>query len=335
VRSHQSAIPRHLGLHAGEEVEVRSAEEILSTLDSDGSLENLPFMPEMLQYAGRRFRVSARAHKACDTINKTGCRSMPDAVHLEGLRCDGGAHGGCEARCLLYWKEAWLKRVGRGTGQSSPAAPDADGYSRADLEQATRRVDDPDAYSCQATALFDATAPMRWWDPRHYLKDLWYGNVGIVRFLRVVGLAAFNVLQRRRGGRQLPVLYGKLDKTPKERLDLEVGELVQVKSGDEIMATLDKTLRNRGLLFDKELLPYCGKTYRVAARVEQIVNEKTGRMMRLPNDCVILEGVACQGIYSRNRLFCPRAILPYWREIWLRRTETEATEPRSAVAAEE
>ena len=32
------------------------------------------------------------------------------AVHLE-TRCDGSAHGGCQASCLLFWKDAWLKPV--------------------------------------------------------------------------------------------------------------------------------------------------------------------------------------------------------------------------------
>jgi hypothetical protein len=36
---------------------------------------------------------------------------MENAVHLTGVRCDGQAHGGCQAGCLIYWKEAWLKRV--------------------------------------------------------------------------------------------------------------------------------------------------------------------------------------------------------------------------------
>ena len=72
-----------LGLHAGEVVEVRSAGEILATLGPDGRLDGLPFMPEMLQFSGKQFRVSARAHKSCDTIHHTGCRSMTDAVHLD------------------------------------------------------------------------------------------------------------------------------------------------------------------------------------------------------------------------------------------------------------
>src|SRR5262245_2737931 len=100
-----------LGLRIGELVEVRSRDEILATLDATGRLDGLPFMPEMLKQCGRRFRVFRRAIKACDTIGNTGMHRMEDAVHLEGVRCDGSAHAGCQALCMVYWKEAWLKRV--------------------------------------------------------------------------------------------------------------------------------------------------------------------------------------------------------------------------------
>src|SRR5215475_14523868 len=100
-----------LGLRAGDWVEVRSAEEILATLDEQGCLDALPFMPEMLQYCGKRFRVFKSAHKTCDTIESHAIRNMANAVHLDGLRCDGEAHGGCQAACTLYWKESWLKPV--------------------------------------------------------------------------------------------------------------------------------------------------------------------------------------------------------------------------------
>src|SRR5262245_65469033 len=96
-------------LRAGDWVEVKGAEAILATLDKDGRLDALPFMPEMLQYCGKRFRVFKSAHKGCDTIQdwKT-MRGMSDAVYLEGLRCDGAAHGGCQAACPVMWKNAWL-----------------------------------------------------------------------------------------------------------------------------------------------------------------------------------------------------------------------------------
>ena len=84
----------------------------------------MPFMPEMIPYLGRRFTVSARADKICDTIGSTlQSRRMTDTVLLEDLRCNGGSHGGCQADCRIYWNEAWLKKVdqarraGRHTGR--------------------------------------------------------------------------------------------------------------------------------------------------------------------------------------------------------------------------
>src|SRR6185503_14409351 len=100
-----------LGLRAGEWVEVRSKEEILRTLDKKGQLDELPFMPAMFAYCGRRMQVRKSAHKTCDTINWTGGRRMTAAVHLDDAYCDGAGYDGCQARCLLFWKEAWLKRA--------------------------------------------------------------------------------------------------------------------------------------------------------------------------------------------------------------------------------
>src|SRR6188768_3755929 len=103
-------------LRAGTLVEVRSREEILATLQQqDGSVERMPFMPEMLQHCGKQFRISAVAHKTCDSAYKTGGRRLENAVHLEELRCDGSAHGGCQATCLLFWKTAWIKPVREGS----------------------------------------------------------------------------------------------------------------------------------------------------------------------------------------------------------------------------
>ena len=59
-------------------MEVRSADEILGTLDEHGRLDGLPFMPEMLEFCGRRVRVQSRAHKTCDTILASG-PALPEA----------------------------------------------------------------------------------------------------------------------------------------------------------------------------------------------------------------------------------------------------------------
>jgi hypothetical protein len=310
-------------LRAGDWVEVRSAREIAATLDEHGALEALPFMPEMQRHCGQRFRVYKRAHKSCDTIHKTGNRRMNRAVHLVGLRCDGSAHGGCQAGCLLFWKEEWLRRVSDGDGMRSGSAHEGELESRlarAAVREPTASGDAP-AYRCQATELFTATQPISRWDLTPYVEDLTSGNVGIVEFVRVLAIALFNWLQGLRGGGGFPRFQGGTlrGKTPRETLGVEPGELVEVRSPGEIAATLDVGSRNRGLFFDNEMVPYCGERRRVARRVERIIDERTGRMTELKNDCIVLEDVICRAHYSKGRLFCPRAITPYWREIWLRR----------------
>jgi hypothetical protein len=94
-----------------------------------------------------------------------------------------------------------------------------------------------------------------------------------------------------------------------------------VKTKAEIAATLTPRGRNRGLWFDWEMMPFCGRTFRVRQRVRRIIDERDGRMLEFKSDCVTLEGVVCSGDLSLRRWFCSRAIYPFWRECWLRRAE--------------
>ena len=139
----------------------------------------------------------------------------------------------------------------------------------------------------------------------------------------VIGRAAWNIVRRKLGMRPEPSLRGKCTSgTPTGRIpDLQPGDWVQVKTKEEIEATLDRRQKNRGLLFDVEMLPFCGQRFRLLTKVERIIDERTGAMRSLPNDCWILEGTVCSGHLSRGRLFCTRRIYPFWREIWLKKVE--------------
>src|SRR3974377_73355 len=92
-------------------VMVRPWSEILATLDSNGMLDGLPFMAEMVKFCGRRFRVSKAPDTTCEET-QGNMRRIRYVVFLEGLRCDGLAHGGCQKGCFIFWKEAWLQHVG-------------------------------------------------------------------------------------------------------------------------------------------------------------------------------------------------------------------------------
>jgi hypothetical protein len=341
---------------AGHWVEVRSKEEILATLDSEGRLEGMPFMPEMLQYCGRRFRIFKRADKTCDPARQPWTiRRLKDSVHLEGLRCDGSGHGGCEAGCLLFWKEAWLKPVSVTdfvTTDKLESPPRVGTQPRdvcrvEDILSAACKINaaDKSVYMCQATDVPKFTSPMRWWDLRQYVRDVRSGNLAggmagesrRMRFLetllaihmvvRPLLIGSFNWFAERFGSKVTypPPLRTPQRKTPSEVLNLEPGELVQVRSKEEILATLDENSKNRGMYFGPEMLHYSGGIYRVLRRVNHIVDENTGEMLHMKSPCIILEGVWCQSSYYHR--YCPRAIYAYWREIWLKRVDLALPAP--------
>jgi hypothetical protein len=350
-----------MSLSVGEWIQVRSKEEILATLDERGRLDELPFMPQMLTWCGQRFRVLKRAHKTCDTVTgaSTGAwlaRRLPGTIHLD-LRCDGEAYGGCQAACLLFWKEAWLKPIDE---HGVPLADEriltkkdeSRGCTERDIWNATKfDTQDPrkgTKYKCQATELPQYTRPLSKWDARQYAEDLASGNVTLAAMFRSflyfvfargtmarrprIGRPArwiYDLIQSFWGGVPFPRRGGDLDSdkdAPVVDIGLQPGDIVRVRPYREILATIDKQSKNRGMGFDAEMVPYCGKTFRVRTRVEHFIDETTGYMRRMKTPAVILDGVYCQSRYSENRVFCPRRIFAWWREVWLERISREAAQ---------
>jgi hypothetical protein len=309
------------GFLPGDWVEIRSLDEIMQTLDDDGMLDGLPFMAEMVPYCGRRVRVLRRVDKLNDWIHHTGLKRMHCLVLLEDLRCDGSAHGRCEAKCHLRWRDAWLRPAEREespnkfpepveTKQSQLAALAAFGARPIDTEAQIK-------YVCQVTQLTVSGTPLRMLDARHYARDFLSGNVRLKPFCIGIAIECFNRVQRMSGGAAFPHYdVGTTAVSPHETLNLQAGELVRVKPKKLIEPTLNNQSRNRGLWFDKEMLRFCGGEYRVKARVERIIIEKIGELCHLTNPCIILEGVTASGEYLG---FNPENEYIFWREIWLER----------------
>jgi hypothetical protein len=210
----------------------------------------------------------------------------------------------------------------------------------------TRRADGPEsaeaiAYSCQATQMPVATVPQSVWDLRQYAEDVTSGNArfgqvisalfflvfnaGVTAGIGLGGLlrGGYDVVQKVRGGPPYPFRRGHVPRhcrTPSATLDVRPGEFVKVKTYEQVLQTVNEDLANRGMNFSPEMVPYCGQTFRVSKRLRRIINEKTGQLIELKNECVILEGADCVGRYAQPFL-CPRGMAPYWREIWLDRVE--------------
>jgi hypothetical protein len=285
----------------GDVVRVRSAEEILATLDSNGTINGMPFMPEMLQYAGQEFPVYASAHKTCDAINLTGTsRRLEKMAHLNGLRCDGSAHGGCQAGCLLFWREEWLER-GDGEASTTDSPASGAGISHERLQAATQTTNEAGetVYRCQATEQLRASTHISGFNPQQYVTDVRTRNVKLRTVLAGLVVLAFNRYQalsqrllpnwlRIKDGLTYPFYRGAGDGVRTPAVDLLPGDLVEIKSKAEIMATLGRDNNNNaGLWFDPEMVPACGRRARVERKVERIINESTGKMRKL-RDCYVL-----------------------------------------------
>ncbi len=301
--------PVSLDLGRGSWVRVRPLDEILATLDADGKLEGVPFMPEMVPFCSRTLRVHRRAERTC--VEGAGVRRMDRAVFLEGARCNGLDHAGCQRQCMFFWKEAWLLPAGQDRGPS-----DAD--STFNSEKSHLPTVKGERYFCQSTELAGATHEHTARNLSCYLHDLMTGETRLCRVALTVWLGIVNRVWRLVSSREYFVRPAGMQKrTPSVELNLKPGELVEVKSLAEITKTLDADGRNRGMYFDPEMGLHCGKRYRVLAPIHRMISEETGKMIALSNT-VLLEGLTCEGIGVCN---CPRAHYPFWRECWLKRID--------------
>lgn len=293
-----------LKLESGELVKVRSVSEIIATLDENRTLEGLPFMPEMLQYCGRKFKVLKPIHKII--VEGLGMRHIKNTVLLDGVLCNGKAHEGCQRMCTVLWKEAWLKRV-------RVHRPDKSSQSL------SKTIDSIEGkFPCQSVNLSKATDQLQVSfkeSVKKYFYRYRFENRGTLHRICILILYSIMKVKNFLGPNEIDALHGPQATTPTVSLNLQPGELVEIKRKEEILRTLDLRGRNRGLEFINEMQKYCGQQFQVMKRVERIIEEKTGKMRELSNT-VTLKNVVCDG---SSHGFCPRNCILLWREIWLKR----------------
>jgi len=299
-------------LRPGDLVEVKSPSEILQTLDAEGTLDQLPFMPEMVRFCGKRFHVSRRVVKTCTSGARSTMRgfSPDDVVLLAELRCSGDKHDGCPKACMIFWREAWLRRVEDAAIPSKMGSGDGE-QLRARLKIST----DPNTYFCQASELLKATKELsRWQRISKCFREIRSGNCSTLQMAQRIGIWLFWRIRRVFLG---AYARGKSKVTPVESLNLQPGEWVEVQPIENITKTLNQTAHNRGLWFSPDMRLLCGRQRRVERRIDKLIVDGTGKMRQLHNT-VFLEGSYCGCAYVAFG-GCSRCEYVYWREIWLRR----------------
>ncbi len=294
--------------YSGDTVRVRSAVEILASLDMDGTLDGLPFMPEMVPLIGQSARVFRRADRTC--VEGHGLRGMKDVVFLDQRRCDGHAHDNCQRDCLMFWKEAWLAP----DGPALTPTPKAEMAARETLlNLATRGLDG--RYVCQSTQLARASYTISKMHLGELLAELKSGEMAPQAFATIVGRALINKTRALLKLPELGQIVGPRGPKSKGDLNLQPGEWVRVRDAATIRATLNPRGRNLGLSFEPEMEKLIGQVRQVDRVVERMVHEETGEMVRLERT-VSLKSTYCQGACAKS---CPRANPLFWREVWLER----------------
>ena len=308
---------------------VRSREEILSTLDADGTLDGLPFMPEMLDWCGKPFRVERRVEKTCVDVEQPvqGIRrfAADDVVFLDGPRCDGGGHDGCKRGCKVFWKEAWLRPI-----DSVETAKPTAGVAPDRLSSRLKTKSDETHYFCQSTQLSQATEAFPksvkgLWKLRIFAREIRNGDRSLPEILKLLVLWLWQRLLRAVHGDQW--LRGPHKRTPAVALNLKPGEPVRIKSRAEMVATLDNNRSNRGLKICYEATRSCGAQAEVRDRVDRLINERTGEMREVRNTVTIqnvrgkMTARDMECVCFNEPGDCPRGELMYWREIWLQRAK--------------
>ena len=104
----------------------------------------------------------------------------------------------------------------------------------------------------------------------------------------------------------------------KSNIILKPGDVVIVRSKEEILDTLDEDNKTEGCAFMDEMWQYCNTKQNVLKKVEYFFDERNSKFYKAQNT-VLLEGVHCSGKLSKLMPSCDRSCYFFWKEEWLKK----------------
>ncbi|MBE0699304.1 MAG: hypothetical protein IH586_20465 [Anaerolineaceae bacterium] len=114
--------------------------------------------------------------------------------------------------------------------------------------------------------------------------------------------------------RQMMPAQAGAKKNTTQPISYTAGEIVRVRSRDEIEGTLDMWKELKGCAFLEEMWQYCGTTQTVLLSMERFLDERDYKVKKC-RGIVLLEGINCTGTPVFGR--CDRRCYLFWRAEWL------------------
>ena len=259
---------------------MRSAREILATLDDDGTVRgSRRSCPRCSSTSASGIRVSKRLEKICDYFAEA---AEPRSLRPErgaaavNLRCDGSAHDGCHGPTA--GSSGRRRGCAHVVAQHAPHDPEAEAAALAELERRVQRrsvsrgsstTDPEEVWRCQATEAPRASTPIR--RPTRVGRTSESSRAGTSAIWRLLARCVPCALRSASVGscgsstscrsRSRARIVSRV-----RRLDLEPGDVVEVRSLEEIGRTLDERGDSAASSTSAEMAPACGKRFRVNER---------------------------------------------------------------------
>lgn len=104
----------------------------------------------------------------------------------------------------------------------------------------------------------------------------------------------------------------------RNEIPLNKGDIVRVRSKDEIVRTLDPFNELKGCAFLPEMEKFCGTKQLVFKRMRYFLDERDYKLKKT-NGLILLENVFCSGTPVFGE--CDRSCFLFWREEWVEKTD--------------
>lgn len=100
-----------------------------------------------------------------------------------------------------------------------------------------------------------------------------------------------------------------------------VGNIVKVRSREEISQSLDSFSRHKGCLMMNQMWDSCRQGFKVLKVVNNFFDEYQYKMYRTHSPLYILDGLICDGVVASFDHRCDRSCYLLWHEEWLERPQ--------------
>jgi hypothetical protein len=266
---------------AGETVRIVPEEAILKSVDPrTKALDGCLFMEQMGDYCGNTYRILKVVRVFLDERQHRTFEPKSPMYLLEGLTCNGRVSEfphRCDRRCFLLWHEQWLGRSDQGPSsrlddRKKPSSSSA-GSTRCQLQ------------------LYDELGHKNPW-----LNEKLQFSIARLGHYRRKIRARLHTRNHAAARVQIP------------RDEIRSGDLVRVRTAEEIKGTLDRRGQTGGCGFAGPMYRYCGKEFRVVEKVDHFFDQARERFCKC-KDLFLLEGAYCDS--------CDRNCFYFWHINWL------------------